>query len=125
MLTTDDMAHLARLARLAPEKDALARFGAQCADIISYMDILAEVDTTGTVVQSCGTCHAVQGRRARAAAGTRGHSRQCPRNRWPVLYCSAYRMSLSLSSIDKVVLNRPIVGRVSPSRSSYYEVFHV
>ena len=47
MLTTDDMAHLARLARLAPEKDALARFGAQCADIISYMDILAEVDTTG------------------------------------------------------------------------------
>lgn len=45
MLTTDRMAHLARLARLAPEEGTLAKFGEQCADIIAYMDILAEVDT--------------------------------------------------------------------------------
>ena len=37
------MAHLARLARLAPEEGTLAKFGEQCADIIAYMDILAEV----------------------------------------------------------------------------------
>ena len=42
MLTTDRMAHLARLARLAPEEGTLAKFGEQCADIIAYMDILAE-----------------------------------------------------------------------------------
>lgn len=47
MLTTDDMTHLARLARLAPETDVLAKFGTQCADILSYMGILSEVDTTG------------------------------------------------------------------------------
>ena len=46
MLTTDRMAHLARLARLAPEEGTLAKFGEQCADIIAYMDILAEVDTS-------------------------------------------------------------------------------
>lgn len=45
MLTTDRMAHLARLARLAPEEGTLAKFGEQCADIIAYMDILAEVGT--------------------------------------------------------------------------------
>ena len=46
MFTSDDMTHLARLARLAPEKDILVRFETQCADILSYMDILSEVDTT-------------------------------------------------------------------------------
>ena len=46
MLTTDRMAHLARLARLDPEEGTLAKFGEQCADIIAYMDILAEVDTS-------------------------------------------------------------------------------
>lgn len=45
MLTRENMVHLARLARLAPEEGTLARFGEQCADIIAYMDILAEVDT--------------------------------------------------------------------------------
>lgn len=46
MLTAERMAHLARLARLAPDEATLARFGEQCADIIAYMDILAEVDTS-------------------------------------------------------------------------------
>ena len=41
-----EVAHLARLARLAPEEGTLAKFGEQCADIIAYMDILAEVDTS-------------------------------------------------------------------------------
>ncbi|MFR0873367.1 MAG: Asp-tRNA(Asn)/Glu-tRNA(Gln) amidotransferase subunit GatC [Bilophila wadsworthia] len=45
MLTTDRMAHLARLARLAPKK-ARCQIREQCADIIAYMDILAEVDTS-------------------------------------------------------------------------------
>ena len=51
MLTTDRMAHLARLARLcllytSDAADDKAKFGEQCADIIAYMDILAEVDTS-------------------------------------------------------------------------------
>lgn len=46
MLTADSMAHLARLARLAPSPDELGRFGTQCEDIIRYMDILSEVDTS-------------------------------------------------------------------------------
>ncbi len=46
MLTSEDMLHLARLARLAPDRDTLAKFCSQCADIIAYMDILSEVDTT-------------------------------------------------------------------------------
>lgn len=45
MLRKDEMAHLARLARLAPDQAQMERFGAQCTDILSYMDMLAEVDT--------------------------------------------------------------------------------
>lgn len=47
MPTADRMAHLARLARLAPSEETLARFGAQCDDIINYMDMLSEVNTDG------------------------------------------------------------------------------
>ena len=46
MLTPEDMAHLSRLSRLAPDDVTLERFGAQCGDILKYMDVLAEVDTT-------------------------------------------------------------------------------
>ena len=49
MLTQDRMAHLALLARLAPKPDELARFGAQCDDILQYMDVLAQVDTNGVM----------------------------------------------------------------------------
>ena len=57
MLTTDDMAHLARLARLAPAPDNLARYGTQCADILHYMDLLAEVDTTDVQPLYCPIEH--------------------------------------------------------------------
>ena len=47
MPANDSMARLARLARLAPSEEGLARFSTQCDDIINYMNILSEVDTTG------------------------------------------------------------------------------
>lgn len=47
MLTNEDMTHLVRLARLAPEQDVLTKFGTQCSDIIAYMNILSEIDTSG------------------------------------------------------------------------------
>ncbi len=47
MLTPQDMTHLSRLARLAPDSATLEKFSAQCGDILKYMDVLAEVDTTG------------------------------------------------------------------------------
>ena len=45
MLTAENMEHLAQLARLSPDTATLNQFSTQCADILSYMDILAEVDT--------------------------------------------------------------------------------
>ncbi len=48
MLQPEEMTHLARLARLAPDGAQLARYGAQCADVLNYMSVLAEVNTDGT-----------------------------------------------------------------------------
>lgn len=48
MLRPDELTHLARLARLAPDTEQMDRFSAQCADILNYMNILSEVDTSGT-----------------------------------------------------------------------------
>lgn len=45
MLTPENMAHLCTLARLDPDEATRTKFGAQCDDILAYMDILAEVDT--------------------------------------------------------------------------------
>ena len=47
MLTHEDMTHLSSLARLAPDKATLEKFSAQCDDILQYMNVLTEVDTTG------------------------------------------------------------------------------
>lgn len=47
MLTPENMDHLCSLARLAPSEATRTLFGEQCADILAYMDVLAEVDTTG------------------------------------------------------------------------------
>lgn len=47
MLTPKDMAYLSRLSRLSPDEATLAKFGAQCGDILKYMDILSEIDTSG------------------------------------------------------------------------------
>ncbi len=45
MLNQERMAHLSRLARLAPDDETLQRFATQCDDILSYMNVLSEVDT--------------------------------------------------------------------------------
>ncbi|MDD6088159.1 MAG: Asp-tRNA(Asn)/Glu-tRNA(Gln) amidotransferase subunit GatC [Desulfovibrionaceae bacterium] len=45
MLTTEDLLHLARLARLSPDEAELKRFGAQCGEVLRYMDCLSEVNT--------------------------------------------------------------------------------
>ena len=43
----ESIAHLALLARLAPDEAAQERFARQCGDILEYMDILNLVDTSG------------------------------------------------------------------------------
>lgn len=46
-LTVDQAAAVARLARLTPDADLLARFASQCNDILAAMESLGEVDTEG------------------------------------------------------------------------------
>lgn len=46
-LTPDQAAAIAKLARLAPGPALLNRFAAQSVDILSAMETLAEVDTSG------------------------------------------------------------------------------
>ena len=41
----DQIAHIAELARLAPEPATLDRFGQQCMNILGYVEVLNEVDT--------------------------------------------------------------------------------
>ena len=45
-MTPADFQHLCRLARLAPNEAEREHIAAQCSAILSYMDTLAEVDTT-------------------------------------------------------------------------------
>ena len=42
----DEIRHIAELARLNPDPGQLEQFARQCADIIGYVDLLGEVDTT-------------------------------------------------------------------------------
>lgn len=42
----EQLRHIAVLARLEPQAAVMERFGRQCADILNYIDILDEVDTT-------------------------------------------------------------------------------
>ena len=46
-ITQADVLHVARLARLALEPQELALYQRELSDILSYMDILDGVDTTG------------------------------------------------------------------------------
>jgi len=43
----DEIRHIAELARLDPDPSQLERFARQCAEILGYVDLLGEVDTTG------------------------------------------------------------------------------
>lgn len=46
-LTTDDVAHVAKLAKLKLTKDQIEKFKGQLSKVISYVDELNEVDTKG------------------------------------------------------------------------------
>ena len=42
----EQLAHIAELARLEPRAELMDRFGRQCTDILNYIDILNEIDTS-------------------------------------------------------------------------------
>ena len=46
-ISQDVVAHMAQLSRLAVSDEEKALFARQFGDILAYMDVLAEVDTTG------------------------------------------------------------------------------
>lgn len=46
-ISKEQVATIARLARLDLDDDKLERFAGQFGDILDYMDLLGEVDTTG------------------------------------------------------------------------------
>lgn len=46
-LSQDAVAHMATLSRLSVSPEEQALFARQFGDILSYMDVLAQVDTTG------------------------------------------------------------------------------
>ena len=45
-MLNERIAHIADLARLNPEPAELERFGQQCMQILDYIEVLGEVDTT-------------------------------------------------------------------------------
>jgi aspartyl-tRNA(Asn)/glutamyl-tRNA(Gln) amidotransferase subunit C len=46
-LTSNDVAHVARLARLSLSDEELERMRSQLSDILAYIEMLQEVDVTG------------------------------------------------------------------------------
>ena len=46
-LTSDDVRHIAKLARLSLTDEEIARFPDQLTSILAYVDMLKEVDTSG------------------------------------------------------------------------------
>ncbi len=46
-ITREDVLHLAQLARLTVDEADVDRFAGQLSDIVSYMDILNSIDTSG------------------------------------------------------------------------------
>ena len=46
-ISQDDVAHMATLSRLSVSPEEQALFARQFGDILSYMDVLAQVDTSG------------------------------------------------------------------------------
>ncbi len=47
-ITRQDVLHLAQLARLTVDEADVDRFAEQLSDIVSYMDVLNTIDTSGT-----------------------------------------------------------------------------
>ncbi len=46
-ITLDQVAHVAKLSRLALDQERLSKFSTQLASILEYVDKIGEVDTTG------------------------------------------------------------------------------
>lgn len=51
-ITDEEILHVAHLARLELDKDAIARFSAQIGTVLEYVDQLQQVDTEGVVPTS-------------------------------------------------------------------------
>lgn len=66
LITDDDVARMATLARLEVPPETQTRFARQFADILAYMDVLNGVDTTGVAPMYSPSEHA-ENRRVDAA----------------------------------------------------------
>lgn len=67
VITRQDVLHLAQLARLTVDEADVDRFAEQLSSIVSYMDVLNSVDTTGVDPLYTPAGHVLQYRQDEAA----------------------------------------------------------